>query len=345
MARRPTRPENTPLSPEKADLHRGNTALLRPETGILRASQSTVEVLRRLGAVPEENVWLETQRSAATRRAYRSDLHGFLGDFGITTRKELRLFSRQAAGAWIRTLDARGLAPTTINRKVSAMASLFAHLVEYAGFSRNPFRDIKRPSSARHGEPGATRAFSRQQARRLLDAPSVDTLRGLRDRAIFAVGLQTGARRQSICGLRVRDFYETGGYHVLRFHCKGARPHTVAIHPETIQRLDDYLAAGGLGDDPDGPLFRATDRRGRLVRKALCADRINALVHEYADRLGLKGRSAHSMRATFITCTLEAGATLEEAQRAAGHVHPSTTQLYDHRAFNPARSACFLATY
>ncbi|MBY0514375.1 MAG: tyrosine-type recombinase/integrase, partial [Gemmataceae bacterium] len=44
-----------------------------------------------------------------------------------------------------------------------------------------------------------------------------------------------------------------------------------------------------------------------------------------------RGYSAHSMRATFITTTLENGAKLEDVQKAAGHRDPSTTKLYDRR--------------
>ncbi len=64
------------------------------------------------------------------------------------------------------------------------------------------------------------------------------------------------------------------------------------------------------------------------------------IVRHHAKRIGLsRGFSAHSMRATFITRTLENGASLEEVQRAAGHADASTTKLYDRRGCNLARSA------
>ncbi len=50
-------------------------------------------------------------------------------------------------------------------------------------------------------------------------------------------------------------------------------------------------------------------------------------------------------RATFITRTLENGASLEEVQRAAGHADASTTKLYDRRGYNPEKSAAFFASY
>jgi len=58
-----------------------------------------------------------------------------------------------------------------------------------------------------------------------------------------------------------------------------------------------------------------------------------------------RGYSSHSMRATFITTALESGCPLEDVQRAAGHVEPSTTKLYDRSGYDPEKSASFFATY
>lgn len=75
--------------------------------------------LEQLAAVPEEAVWLASQRSAATRRAYRADVASFLRHFDIRRTDELRSVSRAAAVAWIRELDASGVKPRTIARKLA----------------------------------------------------------------------------------------------------------------------------------------------------------------------------------------------------------------------------------
>jgi integrase/recombinase XerD len=51
------------------------------------------------------------------------------------------------------------------------------------------------------------------------------------------------------------------------------------------------------------------------------------------------------MRATFVTTTLENGASLEDVQRTAGHRDPRTTNLYDRRGYNPEKSASHFARY
>ena len=68
----------------------------------------------------------------------------------------------------------------------------------------------------------------------------------------------------------------------------------------------------------------------------------NRLLRKQAAAIGLKtGHSAHSIPATFISTAPENGATLDDAQRAAGQAEPGTTELYDRRGYNPKKSASF----
>jgi integrase/recombinase XerD len=195
---------------------------------------------------------------------------------------------------------------------------------------------------------GSTLAFSKVQARRLLDVPAEETLAGSRDRAILSVGLQVGLRRAEIAALTVGDFHQNRGFDALRLTRKGGRRDALAINPQTAARIRVYLAIAGHEADHQGPLFRPLrgnaephDPAGRIS-----SDAIAHLVRKYAAAIGLtRGYSAHSMRATFITMALENGAQLEDVQKAAGHRDPSTTKLYDRRGYNPEKAASFFATY
>ena len=77
------------------------------------------------------------------------------------------------------------------------------HLVKHGVADRDPVRDVERPPISRR--EGFTPAFSKAQARRLLDLPRDNTITGLRDRAVLSVGLQVGLRRAEIAALRVGD--------------------------------------------------------------------------------------------------------------------------------------------
>lgn len=300
-----------------------------------------------LAAIPEEEVWLASQKSARTRRAYRLDVAHFMRTLDITSPEQLRQVDHRAVIAWERIMrEQEGAAASTIRRRLAALSSLFKHLVRHGAASRNPVADVTRPSINR--EEGSTLAFSKAQARKLLDAPAEDTLAGLRDRAILSVGLQVGLRRAEIAGLRVDDLHQNRGFDALRLTRKGGRRDALAINPQAAQRIRAYLALAGHGGDHAGPLFRPLRGNAKPHDPAgqLDPDAIDRMVRKHAASIGLpRGYSAHSMRATFITTALENGAQLEDVQKAAGHRDPSTTKLYDRRGYNPEKAASFFATY
>jgi site-specific recombinase XerD len=259
---------------------------------------------------------------------------------GITTPAELRQADHKAVIAWERFMrETEHAAFSTIRRRLAALSALYKHLVRHDHAARNPVREVERPAINR--DEGSTLAFSKPQARKMLDAPAEDTVAGLRDRAILSVGLQVGLRRAEIAALTVGDLHQNRGYDSLRVMRKGGRRDALAINPQTAARLRAYLELAGHGADIDGPLFRPLKHNGkrREERRGMDPDAIDRVVRKY------RGYSAHSMRATFITTALENGAQLEDVQKAAGHRDPGTTKLYDRRGYNPEKAASFFATY
>jgi integrase/recombinase XerD len=318
-----------------------------PSLPVPSARSGQLADLDLLAAIAEEEIWLASQKSARTRRAYKLDVAHFMRTLGITTPDQLRQVDHRAVIAWERIMrEEQSAAPSTVRRRMAALSSLFKHLVRHGAAIRNPVVDVTRPSINR--DEGSTLAFSKAQARRLLDLPAEDTLAGSRDRAILSVGLQMGLRRAEIAALTVGDFHQNRGFDALRLTRKGGRRDALAINPQTAARIRAYLSIAGHDADHQGPLFRPLrgnaephDPAGRIS-----SDAIARMVRKYASAIGLtRGYSAHSMRATFITTALENGAQLEDVQKAAGHRDPSTTKLYDRRGYNPEKAASFFATY
>ena len=311
------------------------------------ARPGQVNSIDAMTAIPEEDIWLVSQKSARTRRAYRQDVAHFMRSLGIATPEALRQVDHRAVIAWERIMrEQEGAAASTIRRRLAALSSVFKHLVRHDAAARNPVVDVKRPNINR--EEGSTVAFSKAQARRLLDAPPADTVAGARDRAILSVGLQVGLRRAEIAGLTVGDLHHNRGFEALRVTRKGGRRDALAINPQTATRIRAYLDLAGHGGDHAGPLFRPLRGNAKAHDPAahLDPDAINRILRKYAAGIGLsRGYSAHSMRAIFITSALENGAALEDVQKAAGHRDPSTTKLYDRRGYNPEKAASFFATY
>ena len=190
-------------------------------------------VLAELEAIPEEELWLASQKSARTRRAYRQDVAHFMRTLGITTSVQLRQVDHRAVIAWERTMrETERAAASTVRRRLSALSSVYKHLVRHGAANRNPVIDVTRPVINR--EEGNTAAFSKAQARRLLDAPLLDTVAGLRDRAILSVGLQVGLRRVEIAVLTVGDLHQNRGFDSLQVTRKGDGARRL---PSTRRRL------------------------------------------------------------------------------------------------------------
>jgi site-specific recombinase XerC len=175
--------------------------------------------------------------------------------FEVSSPEEFRKIDHRAVMVWERLMrEEEGKEATTVRRRLAALSSLFAHLVKFGVVEQNPVRDVERPVVNRR--EGMTLAFSQTQARKILDAPNPEKLLGLRDRAILSVGLQVGFRRAEIAGLKVGDLHMNRGYDSLKVVRKGGKKGSLAIHPQTAQRIRDYLEAVKHGEALDGPLFR-----------------------------------------------------------------------------------------
>jgi site-specific recombinase XerD len=167
-----------------------------------------------------------------------------MATLAITETAELRRADHRAVIAWERHMrETERAAPPTIRRRLSALSSLFRHLVRHGFPAKNPVTEIDRPAINR--EEGTMLAFAKQDARKLLDLPDPETVEGPRDRAILSVGLQVGLRRAEIAALKVGDPHQNRGYDSLRVTRKGGRRDALAINPRTAARLRAYLAAAG----------------------------------------------------------------------------------------------------
>lgn len=326
------------------DLHHSQKpALLRPEDNsrVLTAAE-----FRGLAEVPPEIEWFANITNANTRRAYQNDVRDFMLFAGIREPQEFRIVSRSHLIAWRKVLEAKSLAAATIRRKLSAVASLFDHLCESNAVTHNPCDGVKRPNLG--SNEGKSPALGDDQAKLLLEVPSNDTEKGLRDRALLSVLLFHGLRRAELCSLAVGDLQSRRGVPHFRVHGKGGKMRFIPVHPGTLGKIADYLALAGHGDDSKGALFRPLKNPvdGDL-EKALSGDAIFKIVRSYAMKLGLDAKAicVHGLRATAATNALDHQADIAKVQEWLGHSSISTTRLYDRRKTKPEDSPTFKVSY
>jgi site-specific recombinase XerD len=305
----------------------------------------TAAEFQHLAEVPAAVEWFANIDNPRTRRAYQNDLEDFCGFVGLSAAAEFRAVTRAHVLAWRAQLEQRGLAGATIRRKLAALASLFDHLLESnAVAGGNPVHGVKRPKI--DNNEGKTPALGDHQAKALLEAPDPGTLKGQRDRAILAVLLYHGLRREEAAQLMVDDIQERRGIRHLQIHGKGGKLRYVPLHPIAAERIHAYLEASGHHlTQPRAPLFKPL--RGQQTGAGITANGIYTLVGQYAKVAGIEviGLGVHGLRATAATNALEHEADISKVQAWLGHANISTTKLYDRRHTRPEDSPTFKVSY
>jgi len=303
---------------------------------------STLEVLQK---TPEELLWRANFNSDNSVETYDRAIRNFLNFLGISSPEELRAITHAHVIAFKNFLKAQGNSPRTINNRLSAISSLFNHLIDQQVVKINVAQGVKRmPVNSSRVE---AKVLTPDEVRKMLDVPDLSELQGLRDRAILSTLFFTGCRVSEVCSLKVKDFYEEQGFYVLDFWVKGGKRNRMAIHPELQIALNQYLMRAGHEQDQTSFLFlpvksgyKASDQRRKLSRRI-----IDYLFNKYAKKVKITGITPHSARATFITRALENNCPIEAVQRTVGHAQIKTTQMYDKRKVNYRESASFAVRY
>ncbi|KPB50654.1 tyrosine-type recombinase/integrase [Pseudomonas coronafaciens] len=304
----------------------------------------TAVEFQQLAAVPSAVEWFANLDNPRTRRAYQNDLTGFSSFIGLASADDFRQVTRSHVLAWRADLEQRSLAAATIRRKLAALASLFNHLLENNAVpGGNPVHGVKRPRI--ESNEGKTPALGDNQAKQLLDATDTETLKGLRDRAILAVLLYHGLRREEAAQLKTGDLQERRGIKHLRVHGKGSKIRFLPLHPVAAERIYAYLEQDVERDAAPGPLFRSM--RGTTTGAGVTANGLYTIVAQWARVAGIEVErlGVHGLRATAATNTLEHDADIAKVQMWLGHANISTTRLYDRRGQRPEDSPTFKVKY
>lgn len=224
---------------------------------------------------------------------------------------------------------ASDLSKPTVKQHLAALRMLFDWLVVGQVMDANPAHAVRGPKHV--VKKGRTSVLDRDEARALLAAIDVSNLTGLRDRALIATMIYTFARIGAVLQMNVGDYFTQGRRGWVRLHEKGGKEHEAPCHHKLENYVDEYIAAAGIADDKDGPLFRTTGRATGTVHRMTQPDAYRML-RRRAAAAGIKTKIGnHSLRATGITDYLKNNGTLEHAQAMANHSSPRTTKLYDRR--------------
>jgi integrase/recombinase XerC len=261
--------------------------------------------------------YLAVERNASphTTRSYRADLTDFEQHLAARSLTALTADARDVR-AWLAALHARRLDPASVARKLAALRSFYRFLVRRAVITVNPARELRGPRLTRK----LVGFLPIDEATVLVAARGLGGAARARDVAILELLYATGLRVSELAGLDLAALDPDA--RTVRVVGKGGKERIVPYGAAAAAALDRYLgprAAAG------GPVF--TSARGRR----LGVRSIRTIVGRAARAAGVTRRvTPHTLRHTFATHLLDAGADLRVIQELLGHSRLSTTQRYTH---------------
>jgi integrase/recombinase XerC len=274
----------------------------------------------------------ERDVSPHTVRAYARDLHDFvefLGAYYGGGEWTWQGVDRLAMRGFLAHLARRGLNKRSMTRTLSAVRSFYRFLHRNEIVEANPARAVGAPRLERYLPGYLDRAqidllFQMAEAR-AWEGSFVD----VRNLAILELFYSTGMRLSELQGLSRTDLDLVSQQ--VKVRGKGRKERIVPIGDHAMLALrnyeakrDELIRAIGARADRMAVFLGRTGRRigVRGVQKA-----VTAFLREIDEEAGL---SVHSLRHTFATHLLDAGADLRAVQELLGHSSISTTQIYTH---------------
>jgi integrase/recombinase XerC len=263
-----------------------------------------------------EYLGVERGASPHTLRSYAADLTEFTRFLTEEKIGGLPGADTRAVRAYVARLHQRRLSKATIARKLAAVRSCFRFLARRGALPANPARQVRSPRLGRR----LPSFLPVDEATILLNAPPEPTTAGARDRALLELLYASGLRVAEGCGLDLDDLDEAR--RTVRVVGKGDKERVVPVGETALEALAAYLAMRGR---QRGPLF-LNARGGRLTPRSA-----HRIVRARARQVGIDQRvTPHTLRHSFATHMLGAGADLRLIQELLGHSRLSTTQRYTH---------------
>lgn len=260
--------------------------------------------------------------SEHTRRAYGRALTDFLTWWDGDGRPQLTKATVQRHVTYLR---AEGRGAGSINQRLVAIRKLAREAADNGMTDQATAAAIGHAEGVRKEGKRLGTWLTRDQAQALLEAPDVGTFKGLRDRAILAVLLGTGLRREECAGLTVGHMQQREGRWVLvDLVGKRQKLRSVPMPAWAKHAVDAWCLAAGINS---GLVFRGTRRGGHLQPHGMTAQSIFEVVREYASRLGADVRP-HDLRRTYAKLAHKGNAPIEQIQLSLGHSSVQTTERY-----------------
>ena len=280
--------------------------------------QGLAEFLTHLG--------LEKNASDKTVKSYREDLTqalGFVRDRLKKTQVAPADWTTRLVRSFVSWLHEQGYAKSTIARRLAAVRSFSKYLCREGVLESNPAQALRGPRQDKKLPHFLTVA----DVQKLLAAPPDSDWMGRRDRAMLETLYASGIRVSELVGLDVLGVDLNDG--IITVRGKGKKERLALLGPDATAAvarwLDDRSALLARTGQDTAAVF-LNNKGGRLTTRS-----VGRLLENHLKTAGLDPRtSPHTLRHSFATHMLDAGADIRGVQELLGHKSLATTQVYTH---------------
>ncbi len=260
-----------------------------------------------------------------SREAYRRDLTDLIDYCSHRNINSWSDVTTDHLGGYVSELYYAGIAPSTVNRRLSAFRGFFAYLFREGITKQDPARIMQGP----RGNRKLPDVLFIEQMELLLEQPDLTSNSGLRDRAMLELMYGSGLRVSELITLKIDDIIPGG--EVMKVTGKGTKQRIVPVGGYAANYLNEYMEKVRPGlvrdiKDAGNYLFLSLKLGKPLSRMGYWK-----ILRKYVIQAEIKTKvTPHTLRHSFATHLLEGGAGLREVQELLGHASISTTMIYTH---------------
>jgi integrase len=168
--------------------------------------------------------------------------------------------------------------------------------------------------------------LTKSQAQNILNAPDIQTLKGLRDRAILAVMIGAGLRRSEVAALSFDRIQQRDGrWVIVDITGKGNRVRSIPIPSWVKLAIDEWATSASRAH---GFVFHSIHKGDAISHAGMTPQAIRDIVKAYGAQIGKAELAAHDLRRTFAKLAHKGGAGLDQIQLSLGHASIKTTEKY-----------------
>lgn len=289
---------------------------------------TTTQLCQQLTIAFADYLVLERGLSDNTQLSYCNDVKLFLADLAERG-GDVEHFTTQDIKDYVAQLNAEGKSATTVNRKLASLRLFVRFLIADNRRSDDPMLSLEQLKTRR----ALPKVMSEQTVSDFLQAPDVETVVGLRDRAMFELLYACGLRVSELCNLKFEDMHLDAKYIIVKG--KGDKQRLIPMTDTAITWIKQYMAHARPHNDPKVtcPYVFLSLKSDNDKPKPITRIGFWFRVKHYAQEIGLEeAPSPHTFRHAFATHLLNHDADLRALQMLLGHSSLSTTQIYTHVA-------------